>query len=433
MDWGSLKPVQALAAKVFFEKRRLLLMLPRQEGKTELGVRLIHSLISQPGTQQALFLAKSHEALKKATREKFRRLFSPSQFTITTKSATNKINEDAICFFDSVDKEPDRIRGGTYQAIVWTEIAFSEFENGVSLFDVVQRILAPTMRKTRGFLYGESTPNGNNEWATLWNNAGEYGFHTLRVSLTDLCRMGLVNEKEYLEIKGTTHPTVFLQEYECEFVSFFGRIYDEFTDSHIENFDTPPHLIMVACGIDWGYVDATCLLAAFRIGKKIYVFDEIYMKKSLIEEFAEEFKARIHLWDAIGLACAADHDPNRIAELHRRGIPCGNAAKTDVLGNRIEIKELLWKNELVIHPRCKHLIMDLRSMEWNTKAKREDANYDKCSWGHYDAEAALRYLIRELARIEEVDTNIDLHFGGRDANNAWRVEAKNTDHFEQEF
>lgn len=129
------------------------------------------------------------------------------------------------------------------------------------------------------------------------------------------------------------------------------------------------------------------------------------------------------MWDALSMSCVADHDPARIEELHRRGIPCGNAAKANVLGNRIQIKELLWKNEIVIHPRCKHLIMDLKSMEWDSKTKREDANYSKCTWGHYDAEAALRYLIRELSEISSVENEIKLTTGGRDANNPWGIEA----------
>jgi hypothetical protein len=67
--------------------------------------------------------------------------------------------------------------------------------------------------------------------------------------------------------------------------------------------------------------------------------------------------------------------------------------------------------------------MDLKSMEWDSKTKREDANYGKCTWGHYDAEAALRYLIRELSEIESVASEIQLTTGGRDANNPWRIKA----------
>lgn len=410
----NLYPIQSMVVSQLYRHKKLLLMLPRQEGKTEVGIRIIRDILDTRHTRQSMFLAKSRKAAKKATREKFSRIFEKDLWKVNTEQIISKNNPNAICFIESVDKDPDRIRGGTYHFIHWSEVAFSQLEHGVTVHDVVQKILLPTFRKTDGFALLESTPNGENGWKELWDICGDFGARTLRVSLSMLREMGLISEYDYDKIKKDTLPLIFRQEFECEFVSFTGLIYEEFADHMIENFDLPDMLDMVAIGIDWGYVDASCMLAAYRYQGRIYVFDEIYASKMLLEEFAEKILSHIRLWDARGVAAVADHEPDRIGELQRRGIPCGNADKANIVGNRIEIKELFWKDEIRIHPRCKNLIRDIKSISWceDIKTKREDADYDRCTWGHYDAEAAFRYLIRNLSKITETeDVNLDFTDG----------------------
>jgi hypothetical protein len=48
-------------------------MLPRQEGKTEIGIRMIRDVMDTDGMRQCMFLAKSKKSAQKAAREKFNR------------------------------------------------------------------------------------------------------------------------------------------------------------------------------------------------------------------------------------------------------------------------------------------------------------------------------------------------------------------------
>lgn len=407
MDFVSLNPIQCLVVSIFLRKRKMCLMLPRQVGKTELGVRLSLNLLSENTTRQALFLAKSRPALKKMSNEKFHRLFDKKMFDVNTEKIVRKGNPATSMFLESVDKDPDRIRGGTYHYIHWSEVAFSRFEHQITVLDVMDKILKPTLKVHDGYALLESTANGQNGWYDLWNSASEYGLATLKISYSDMLYLGLLTQKDYDETKNTTHPLVFRQEYECEFVNFLGLVYEDFQEEyHVQNFDIPFGLSMVCCAVDWGFQDANCLLAGYRSGDKFYIFDEIYETKQLIEQFANQFKDKIKLWNCDSVAVVADHEPDRIEELQRRGIPCGKAKKADVLGNRIQIKELFWANKLVIHPRCKALIRDLKSATWaeRTGSAKEDIDYKLCTWGHYDAEAALRYLVRELLEAESTAT-----------------------------
>lgn len=399
-----LYPPQALAASLFFKHRRLLLNLPRQEGKTELGVRLLHDLTRRPFTSSSLFLAKDKKSGKKATREKFMRIFDAREFSVNTELVYLKRHPTSSIFMDSVDKDPDRIRGGTYSAIHWSEVAFSKIEQGNSIMDVYGKIVAPTMRKTNGFVLLESTNNGKNGWFDLWENHKEFGFHRLKLSLSDLVYMGWITIEEYDRLQKETHPLIFSQEYECNWVSFQGKVYDEFDENrHVDPTILGPapwqHTVFA---IDWGFKpSATCILFGYVANGQLLIYDEHYQLEELPAITAEEIKKRFDTWGIGTFAAAADHDLARNEELHLRGIPVGQAKKVDVLGARMQIKELLYFNRLKIHPRCTNLIRDLNAAVWDAKKKKDgEIDYTQCSWGHFDAEAALRYLVRELSDFE---------------------------------
>lgn len=420
-----------MAAALFFKHRRLLLSLPRQEGKTELGIRLLHDITKRPYTSASLFLAKDKRSGKKATREKFMRLFSKDRFEVNTEQVYLKKCPTSAIFMDSVDKDPDRIRGGTYHMIHWSEVAFSKIEKGETIISVYDKIINPTMRQTKGYVLLESTNNGKNGWYDLWENHRDFGFERFKVSLSQMLDMGLVSLAEYEEIRATTHPDVFRQEYECEWVSFLGRVYEEFEESiHVdETMEGPEDWQKVISAIDWGYhPSATCVLFGYVKGGVVHVFDEIYEHKQLIGEAEKSIGARLDLWRSHHHASVADHEEDRIEELNRRGIVCGKANKTNVLGNRLEIKELLWAKKLKIHPRCKNLIRDLQAAVWHDK-KEGDLDYTACTWGHFDAEAALRYLIRELKGFEVEEPEANPHKALDEASaRAWNMQRAHDDY-----
>lgn len=409
LSFVDLRPLQSMAAGLFFQHRRLMLSLPRQfGGKTELGVRLLHDLLGGDETRQAIFLAKDKKSAKRSVREKHMRIFDKADFKVNTELVHSKRNPSNACYIESVDKDPDRIRGGTYNFVHWSEVAFSRIEHGFTIKDVFDKVVQPTLELSDGYALLESTNNGLNGWHEIWNLADDFGFHKLLVSLSLMVQMGLVSRETYDRIKARTQPDVFRQEYECEWVTFAGRVYNEFDIGKHVSHDVsfPEDWQTVICGIDWGFEDATCILFAYVKDGITHVFDEIYMRKARLEEVMDAIQVHRVSWlggedrDLNPIAAVADHDPLRIEELVRRGIPCANAKKADVLGNRIQLKELMWKDRLIVHPRCPTLIKDLGACTWDPR-KTNDIDYKQCTWGHFDAEAALRYLIRELSDLDE--------------------------------
>lgn len=412
LDLCDLRPLQALAANIFFKHRRLLLSLPRQfGGKTELGVRLTENLLGSADARQAIFLAKDKKSAKRAVREKHIRIFDSKEYKLNTELVQNRQNPSAVCFIESVDKDPDRIRGGTFGLVHWSEVAFSKIEHGHTIADVFDKVVQPALRLADGYVLLESTNNGHNGWYDLWQDYQQYGFQRLLVSFSMMAEMGLVPREQYDFIKKTTQADVFRQEYECEWVTFQGKVYSEFDmNRHLSSDIAFPDIDRtVIAGIDWGYNDASVVLFAYVKNKIIYIFDEIYEREKTLEEFhAIILQHKGGMWQCGNFGAAADHDPARIKELNRRGIPCSNADKADVLGNRLQIKEKFFKNQIMIHPRCKFLLKDLAACVWDNK-KLNDIDYSQCTWGHFDAEAALRYLIRELSDFEDHEEEKNPH------------------------
>lgn len=410
LELKDLRPLQALAATVFFRERRLLLSLPRQfGGKTELGVRIAHDLLRRPFTKSALFLAKDKKSGKKATREKYERIFDRKVFDVNTETVKLKACPTSIQFMDSVDKDPDRIRGGTYSYIHWSEVAFSKIEQGESITSVFDKIIKPTLELTNGYVLLESTNNGKNGWFDLWENASNYGFTKLKIGLADMVYMGLLSRERYDKIQKETHPDVFRQEYECDWVTFQGKVYPEFdATAHVDpDMPGPEEWMTVVSAIDWGYhPSATCVLFAYVKDGVLHVFDEHYATQELAAITAEMIEYKRDQWRIKKMAAVADHEADRIEELNRRGIACGLASKANILGARVQGKELFYFDKIKIHPRCKYLIRDLDAAVWDEKkAIKGEIDYTQCTWGHFDAEAAFRYLIRELSEME-TDTPI---------------------------
>jgi len=400
--WHKLRPLQALAANLFFRHKRLILILPRQYGgKTELGCQLQIDLLSKPTTKSCLFLAKDHKSAKKATREKFKRLCDPKIFSVNTDNIYLKAHSTSTLFMASVDKDPDRNRGGTMASVHWSEAAFSKIEHGETITGVFDKVIKPTLSLQDGYVLIESTLNGKNGFYDLYNDAKAHRLHVLHIGLGQMVEMGVVSRETYDHEKGQYHPDVFRQEFECEWVSFAGRAFPEFDEMHIDKdmpYPEPWQKMLVA--IDWGYrPSATCVLFGYVKDGVLNVYDEHYAMEELTIGTSEAIYARKWMHGGL-MACVADHDPKSNQELNLRGIESALADKVNVLGARIQVKEALYFDRLKFHPRCKNVIRDLQAASWDDK-KDGEIDYGQCTWGHYDGEAALRYLIRMLSDVEE--------------------------------
>ena len=164
---------------------------------------------------------------------------------------------------------------------------------------VFDKVINPTLTQTDGYVFLESTNNGKNGWYDLWNDAETYGFKKIKLSLSDLVYLGVVTQEEYDKIKSTTHPDVFRQEYECEWVTFAGRVYEEFDEKFHVSKDVkgPEDWQIVISAIDWGYdPSATCVLFAYVKDGILNIFDEHYKTKELAVNTAVSIQEKLEKW-----------------------------------------------------------------------------------------------------------------------------------------
>lgn len=399
-------------------------MLPRQEGKTELGVRFLHDLTSRKNHSAALFLAKDSPSRKKMSKEKFDRLFSRDTFNVNTEGVTLKANTQSYIMLGSVDKDPDKNRGGTWAMIHWAEVAFSKLEKGETIPDFWEKVLMKTLSKYDGYALLESTPNGSNSWRDLWDDAERLGFRTLRVSYSQMREMGLISEEKFQAERLSMHPDIFRQEMECEWVTFQGKAYPEMDDDNLwPNMPRPEPWQVIVFGIDWGYnPSATCVLFAYIRDGIIYVFAEMYATHQGPERTRDGIDERQRYWNVplTQFVGTADHEEDRTQVLLDFGLEVGKADKRSTFGSRMKVKERLYFKTLVIDPvNCPNLMKDLQAAVWDQK-KDGEIDYTQCTWGHFDAEAALRYLIEECTGNERLKPIKNPHEGDTNSTAAWR-------------
>ncbi len=280
-------------------------------------------------------------------------------------------------------------------------MGFWNIEHGETVSDVWQKVLRHLLSQKDGYVYAESTTNGLNGFKDFWDEAEKFGFHRLKVSLSQMLELGLVSKEDFEKEKREVHPLVFAQELECEWVTFQGLVYDEFSELlHVAEVPNPEPWQAVIAAIDWGWnPSATAVLFGYVRDGIIHIFDEIYAKEQRIESTKTSIDVKLKHYQIEKFVMAADHDSARNAELEARGLGTFKADKVNVMGNRIQIKEKLWKNQIKIHPRCKMLLKDIQHATWHPK-KEGELDDGLCTWGHWDAEAALRYLVRALESHE---------------------------------
>lgn len=116
-------------------------------------------------------------------------------------------------------------------------------------------------------------------------------------------------------------------------------------------------------GLDYGYTsDPTAFIAISvnREKKQIYVFDEIYKRRLLNCDIAEEIKKKGYAKERIRADAA---EPKSNDDLRRLGI-CrimpSVKGKDSVLNGIANIKEY----EIIVHPNCKNTVLELSSYCW---------------------------------------------------------------------
>lgn len=179
-----------------------------------------------------------------------------------------------------------------------------------------------------------------------------------------------------------------------------------FKNWRIEEFDTDP-AAMLRFGADWGFAnDPSTLVRLYTVGRTLYIDYEAYEVGCEIDDLPDLF---MQVPDSERWPIIADSArPETISYMKRHGFPKIRKAVKGK-GSLYEGVEFLKTYDIVVHPRCKHMIQELSHYKYKVDPDTheilpilEDENNHVID--------ALRYALENDRRSEKVKREQRPHF-----------------------
>ena len=174
-----------------------------------------------------------------------------------------------------------------------------------------------------------------------------------------------------------------------------ARVFDNWS---VQEFKEPEEGTTLYFGADWGFaIDPTVLVRCWIDGRKLYVDREAYQVGCEIDRTAELFDSidngQARAWPII----ADSARPETIAYLQRHGYPRITKARKGP-GSLQEGIEFLRSYDIVVHPRCHHMIQELTLYSYKTD-RRTGQVIPLLEDTHNHAIDALRYAVERVRRV----------------------------------
>ncbi len=315
----------------------------------------------------------------------------------------------------------DKLRGGNSHLCIIDEAGFC-----TDLEKIIKYILTPTTLLTKGKIILSSTtpPNPDHEFVKIMENAEIKGslirktiydardddMSALEPRITDEIIADIIKD----DPMGADSES-FRTEFLCELVfNSSDAVIPEFTkEVQVQTIAqwARPAFCDRYVAMDIGFVDLTVVLFAYwDFDNGVCVIeDEIVIKGQEVttKKLAEKVIQREHLLWTESLTGefqkpylrVSDNNLILINDLQRDHaltfLPTDKHNKDAYIGL---LRNMVRDHQIVINPRCKTLISHMRTATWD---KKKAANRDfrrSPDNGHYDAVAALMYLVRNIDR-----------------------------------
>jgi hypothetical protein len=310
-----------------------------------------------------------------------------------------------------LDKNPDGARGPAVDYAFGDEMAF--FEN---LEYVVQSVVKPQLmgRDHARFELASTPPvSPAHYWSSeLVPKAMREMAHDKR-TIEEADQYTVEEIEEFIRDLGGRRSTAVRREFYCEHVTDETMaIVPEFRDVEHEIVKAWPVPKWRDCyeSMDPGWKDHTAVLLGYVDfeAAKLIVEDEISAPRLNSEDIAAAIKVKEEqLWK--GSMCKgingrfraqpyqrwSDRNLELIYQLSTvHGLQFYPTAKKDLDEHLNALRVAVAKKQIIIHPRCKRLIYDLKNGVWKNHTKKIFAH--SSDLGHFDTVAALMYLWRNI-------------------------------------
>jgi hypothetical protein len=360
----------------------------RRQGKTYIA-NIIGQLVSLVPNSNILIMSPNY-ALSQISFDLQRSLIKHFDLEVVKDNAKDKVIElsnGSTVRMGSVN-QVDSCVGRSYDLIIFDEAALAD---GRDAFNVALR---PTLDKDNSKAIFISTPRGRNNWFAEFFDRGfndEFAeWCSIRATYKDNPRM---SELDISEAKKSMSDAEFRQEYEADFNTYEGQIWNFNHEECIVNNESLETKSMdVFAGLDVGYRDPTafCVIAYDWDEEKYYILDEYLDAEKTTEQHAEAIQKMITKWDIDYIYIDSAAQQTRFDFAQNYDISTINAKKS-ILDGIGHVAGVVDNDKLLVDQRCSEVLSCLDQYQWdpNPNLAKEKPKHNRAS----HMADALRYAL----------------------------------------
>ena len=335
----------------------------RRQGKTYIA-NIIGQLVSLVPNSNILIMSPNY-SLSQISFDLQRNLIKHFDLEVVKDNAKDKVIElsnGSTVRMGSVN-QVDSCVGRSYDLIIFDEAALAD---GRDAFNVALR---PTLDKDDSKAIFISTPRGRNNWFAEFFDRGfndEFPeWCSIRATYIDNPRM---SETDIAEARKSMSDAEFRQEYEADFNTYEGQIWNFNHETCIANNEALDTTNMdVFAGLDVGYRDPTafCVIAYDWDEQLYYVLDEYMDAEKTTEQHAAKVQEMIDKWgiDYIYIDSAAQQTRFDFAQNY--DISTINAKKS-VLDGIAHVAAIVDNDKLLVDQRSDQVLSCLDQYQWDS-------------------------------------------------------------------
>jgi phage terminase large subunit len=361
--------------------------LSRRQGKTYIA-NIIGQVVSLVPGSNVLVMAPNYN-LSSISFDLQRSLIKHFDIEVVKDNAKDRVIElvnGSTIRIGSVN-QVDSCVGRSYDLIIFDEAALTD---GEEAFNVSLR---PTLDKPNSKAIFISTPRGKKNWFSKFFDRGfsdEFPqWFSVKATWKDNPRM---TAEDVDEARRSMSDAEFRQEYEADFSTFEGKIWDlkETQIRDLSDLDTSK--MDKISGLDVGFRDPTAqvVVAFCPEDETFYIVDEYQDNEKTTAGHAVEIERLIDEWEVDFTYIDSANQQMKFDFAQQYGISMNNAKK-DVLAGISYISALCDNDKIVVSDRCKHVLYSFDQYQWDNReglTKEKPVHNDACHMAD-----AIRYAI----------------------------------------
>lgn len=211
-----------------------------------------------------------------------------------------------------------------------------------------------------------------------------------------------LKESDISEAKRTLPPSIFRQEYYCDWVSFEGQIYPVKDDAHVQDLKShiQPHddRYMFIAGLDMGFRDDTAFVILATDGTSYYIMDEYVASEGTTSAHAAIISEMVEHWGVENIYIDSANQQTKADLAYDYDIFCESAIKS--VNDGIGYLQVLVENEQLLFDieGSSRTYSSFKDYRWNTKGEKSKPLH---SWSSHCCDA-VRYAIYTHAKNASV-------------------------------